>query len=172
MFRAWKRRRSRAFSPATIRVGWIVHRPAYASSSCPSGLFVTGTAFAKVVALPAALSFLTSYDSGQFDVMVRAQDYYSFVIMVFVAVGIVFELPVFILGLVRLRVLSAAKLRRNRRIGIVAMAALAVALPGVDPVTTLFEMIPLLLLFEGSIWLAVLFERRWCVFADPLTVQS
>jgi len=41
------------------------------------------------------------------------------------------------------------------------MAALAVALPGVDPVTTLFEMVPLMLLFEGSIWLAVIFERRW-----------
>ena len=41
------------------------------------------------------------------------------------------------------------------------VAAVAVALPGVDPVTTTFEMIPLMLLFEGSIWLAVLFEKRW-----------
>ena len=41
-----------------------------------------------------------------------------------------------------------------------AMAALAVALPGVDPVTTAFEMVPLVALFELSIWLAVLFERR------------
>ena len=41
------------------------------------------------------------------------------------------------------------------------MAAVAVALPGVDPVTTLFEMVPLWLLFEASIWLSVLFERRW-----------
>jgi len=40
-------------------------------------------------------------------------------------------------------------------------ATRVVALPGVDPVTTMFEMIPLMLLFEGSIWLAVVFERRW-----------
>ena len=41
------------------------------------------------------------------------------------------------------------------------MAALAVALPGVDPVTTAFEMVPLMLLFEGSIWMSVFFEKRW-----------
>jgi sec-independent protein translocase protein TatC len=63
--------------------------------------------------------------------------------------------------LVRIGVLTAAKLRRNRRIGYVAMAALAVALPGVDPVTTAFEMLPLMALLELSIWLSVLFERRW-----------
>jgi sec-independent protein translocase protein TatC len=73
----------------------------------------------------------------------------------------VFELPVFLIGLVRLGVLSSAKLRRNRRIGYVAVAALAVALPGVDPVTTGIEMLPLMLLFEGSIWASVFFERRW-----------
>jgi sec-independent protein translocase protein TatC len=133
-----------------------------------TGLFVAGVTFAKAVVLPAALAFLTNYDAQHFRILIRAQDYYSFAIMVLVAVGIVFELPVFILALVRLRVVSAAKLRRNRRIGIVAMAALAVALPGVDPVTTLLEMLPLMLLYEGSIWLAVLFERRWRPLADPL----
>jgi Sec-independent protein secretion pathway component TatC len=41
------------------------------------------------------------------------------------------------------------------------MATLAVALPGVDPVTTAFEMVPLVVLYEASIWLAVFFEKRW-----------
>ncbi len=66
--------------------------------------------------------------------------------------------------------LSARKLRRNRRLGYVIMAAIAVALPGVDPVTTTFEMIPLMVLFEGSIWMAVLFERRWR--PEPLEVSA
>lgn len=126
-----------------------------------TALFVVGVAFGKAIALPAALKFLTTYDDDQFRILIRAQDYYSFAVMVLVAVGIVFELPVFILALVRLGVLSASKLRGNRRIGIVAMTALAVALPGVDPVTTLLELAPLLALYEGSIWLAVIFERRW-----------
>jgi sec-independent protein translocase protein TatC len=126
-----------------------------------SVLFALGVAFGDRIALPAAVHFLTSYDDQLYTIQVRAQDYYSFAIMVLAAVGVVFELPIVVLTLVRLRVLTSEKLRRNRRIGIVAMCALAVALPGVDPVTTLFEMAPLVVLFEASIWLSVLFERRW-----------
>jgi sec-independent protein translocase protein TatC len=81
--------------------------------------------------------------------------------MTSIAIGFLFELPIIILGLVRLGVLSAAKLRRNRRIGIVICFAVAVALPGIDPVTTTIQAVPLLVLFELSIWLAVVMERRW-----------
>ena len=77
------------------------------------------------------------------------------------AVGIVFQVPLFILGLVRLGVLTSSKLRSNWRIGIVAMTALAVALPGVDPVTTLLEMVPLISLYLVSLALSGFFERRW-----------
>ena len=135
-----------------------------------TALFAAGIAFGKTVALPAALKFLTTYDQQHYQILIRAQDFYSFALMVLIAVGIVFELPVFMLALVRLRVVSAAKLRRNRRLGIVAMAALAVALPGVDPVTTLIEMAPLMFLYEGSIWLAVFFERRWRPLPDPVPI--
>ena len=81
--------------------------------------------------------------------------------MTMLAVGIVFELPMVLLGLVRLGILSADKLRRNRRIGIVVAVTVAVVLPGVDPVTTIIEAIPLLILFEATIWLSVFFEKRW-----------
>jgi len=124
-------------------------------------LFGVGVAFAYSVALPAALKFLTNYDSNIYDIQIRAQAYYSFALLVLVAVGVVFELPIFILALVRLGVTSSRRLRRSRRIGYVVVAALAVALPGVDPVTTAFEMVPLVALYEASIWLSVLFERRW-----------
>jgi sec-independent protein translocase protein TatC len=126
-------------------------------------LMIGGITFGYFVALPAAVHFLTNYDHHLYNVQIRAKDYYSFVITVLFAVGVVFELPIFILGLARLGVLPSSKLRRNRRIGYVIVAAVAVALPGVDPVTTLFEMAPLMLLFEASIWLAVLMERRWKV---------
>jgi len=135
-------------------------------------LFVVGVAFGDRVALPAAVHFLTSYDDQHYKILVRAQDYYSFAIMVLAAVGLVFELPVFVLALVRLRVLTAAKLRRNRRIGYAIVAAVAVALPGVDPVTTAMEMVPLFLLFESSIWLAVAFERRWAIARDYREVAA
>jgi sec-independent protein translocase protein TatC len=95
-------------------------------------LFAVGVGFGYKVALPAAVHFLATYDSHVYNIQIRASSYYSFALVSLLAVGIVFELPIFILALVRLQILTAAKLRRNRRIGYVAMAALAVALPGVD----------------------------------------
>ena len=125
-----------------------------------------GIVFGYFIALPAAVHFLTNYDSELYNTQIRAKDYYSFVLLVLAAVGVVFELPIFVLALVRIGILTTAKLRRNRRIGYVVVAAVAVALPGVDPVTTLMEMAPLMILFECSIWLSVLFEKRWRARAD------
>ena len=133
-----------------------------------SGLLVAGVAFGYFLVLPAALHFLTNYDSGQFDIMIRARDYISFAIGVMVAVGVVFELPIFVVALVRLGILPTRTLRSNRRLGYFIVAVVAVLLPGVDPVTTTLEMLPLWALFEASIWLGVLVERRWGTLRDPL----
>ena len=123
-------------------------------------LLAVGIAFGDRVALPAALHFLTGYDGSVYDVQIRAGAYISFAVLVLAACGAVFELPVVVLGLVRIGALSSAKLRRNRRRGYFVVACIGVALPGVDPVTTVIETIPLLVLFEASIWASVLYERR------------
>jgi sec-independent protein translocase protein TatC len=122
---------------------------------------VSGVAFAYKLVLPAAVHYLTTYDSGLYNIQIRASSYYSFTLLTLLAIGLVFELPVFVLALVRIGALTSTKLRNNRRTGYFAMAVLAVALPGLDWVTTAFEIVPLIMLFELSIWLSVLFERRW-----------
>lgn len=119
-----------------------------------------GLAFAYYVALPASVRFLTSYDDDLYTIDIRARDYFSFATMVMLAVTVVFQLPIVILGLVAVRILSYEKLKRNRRLGFVLMAVLAVCLPGVDPITTVIQMIPLMILFEGSIWAAYYIEKR------------
>ena len=124
-------------------------------------MVVCGIAFGYYVALPSAIHFLTTFDRAHYQIEVRAKDYYSFATLVLFAMAVVFELPLFVLALVRLRILTARKLRRGWRVGIVAITALAVALPGVDPVTTLIELGPLLALYFLSVWAATLFERRW-----------
>ena len=124
-------------------------------------LFVAGMAFSYFIAFPKALDFLTNFDSELYNTQIRASYYFSFASLMLLATALFFELPIFILGLVRLGVLDSAKLRRNRRFGIVAVVALAILLPTVDPVSLAFEAVPLLLLFEGSIWLSALMERRW-----------
>lgn len=125
-----------------------------------SGLFAVGLAFGYRVALPAALKFLTNYDARIYDIQIRARDYISFALAVLIAVGVVFELPAVIVTLARLGIVESRWLRRNRRIGYAIVAVIAVALPGIDPFTTTLEMIPLFILFELSIWLAVFAERR------------
>jgi sec-independent protein translocase protein TatC len=126
-----------------------------------TGLLAAGLAFGYFVALPAAVHFLLGYDRHYFHVQVRAEAYFSFATQMLVAIALVFELPIVVLGLVRLRVLSSAKLRRNRRIGYFIMVVIGACLPGPDLVTTVIQTAPLLVLFELSIWLSVLLERRW-----------
>jgi sec-independent protein translocase protein TatC len=130
-------------------------------------LFAGGVAFAYFVVLPAAIRFLLGFDDRFYEIQVRAREYYSFATVTIFVVGLLFELPVFILTLVRLGILTAEGLRRNRRIGIAACAVTAVLLPGVDPLTTALQAAPLLALFEGSIWAAVFFEKRWNVVPEP-----
>jgi sec-independent protein translocase protein TatC len=124
-------------------------------------LLAGGIAFAYFVVLPPALSFLTSYDDDVYNVQIRAADYFRFAMLVLVSMAVVFQLPIFVLTLVRLQILTSDTLRRTRRIGIVVVVAVAVLLPSVDPVSLFFETVPLLILYEGSIWLSVFFERRW-----------
>jgi sec-independent protein translocase protein TatC len=124
-------------------------------------LFVCGVAFMYVVVLPRALDFLTSYDDELYDIQIRASYYYTFAAMTLLAGGLAFLMPIFVLGLVRLRILTSDRLRQNRRIAFVLLLCFAILLPTVDPVSLAFEVVPLLLLFEMSIWLSVFMERRW-----------
>jgi sec-independent protein translocase protein TatC len=123
-------------------------------------LGAAGLAFGYGILLPRAVHWLTSYDTTHFRLLIRASSYYSFVTSVLLGVVCVFETPLIVLGLVNLGVLSSAGLRRNRRRGYFVVALAALALPGPDPVTTMLELLPMWALFEGSIWLAVLAERR------------
>jgi len=126
-----------------------------------STLFVLGVLFMYYVVLPRALDFLTSYDANIYNIQIRASYYYSFAALTLLAGGLAFLMPIFVLALVRLRVLTSNRLRKNRRIAYVLLLAFAILLPTVDPVSLTFEVVPLLILFEMSIWLSVLMERRW-----------
>jgi sec-independent protein translocase protein TatC len=126
-----------------------------------TALFASGVAFMYYIVLPRALEFLTNYDDQLYEIQIRASYYYNFVALLLLGGGLAFLLPIFVLALVRLRILSSARLRQNRRIAFVILLIFAALLPTVDPVSLAFELVPLMLLFELSIWVAVLMERRW-----------
>jgi len=122
-------------------------------------LFVVGVLFGYFVVLPSALRFFQNFNSGEFNVLVQASPYYHFAAVVLLAMGLVFQVPVGILAATRAGVVTPKQLRHNRRYAILACGAVAAFLPG-DAVTLLLETVPLYLLFEVSLLLASLIERR------------
>jgi sec-independent protein translocase protein TatC len=120
-----------------------------------------GVAFGYFVILTPAIHFLTNFDSHHYTILIRARDYYRFVSFVLLGVALAFEVPVFVLALVRLRILSAARLRSTWRYGVFIMTVIGVILPGVDPVSTILSVIPLVTLYVLSIGLATFLEPRW-----------
>jgi sec-independent protein translocase protein TatC len=116
-------------------------------------LFVIGVAFGYFVVLPAAVRFFQNFNSGEFNVLVQANQYYKFAATVLLAMGLVFQVPVAILGATRVGIVTPQQLRHNRRYAILACAAVAAFLPG-DAVTLILETVPLYILYEVSILLA------------------
>jgi sec-independent protein translocase protein TatC len=123
------------------------------------GLFLLGVAFGYLVVLPAAVRFFENFNSGQFNVLVQASQYYHFAAVVMLAMGLVFQVPVGVLAVTRSGILSVHQLAKNRRYAVLACGAVAAFLPG-DAVTMLLETVPLYLLFELSLLIARFAERR------------
>jgi sec-independent protein translocase protein TatC len=142
-----------AFSPRERRVA----RPMLALAPL---LFAAGLAFGYLVVLPGAVGFLQNFNASSFDALVQARSYYQFALFTLLATGALFQIPVAVIGLNRMGILSARRLRENQRYAIVAIVGLALLLPGTDPVTTLLELIPLLVLFELSVVVVTVLERR------------
>ena len=120
-------------------------------------LFVAGVVFAYFVVLPAATDFLLNFNETEFQIEIRAREYYSFFALTEISVGLLFQIPIGILAVTRLGIFTPAQIAANRRYAILVIAVLAMLLPGTDPITMLISMVPLVLLFEGSLLLARLF---------------
>lgn len=123
-------------------------------------LFIFGVVFAYFVVVPAAVKFLLNFNSDQFNIQIRAREYYSFFSLSLLSVGVLFQIPVGILAITRLGVVTPDQLAKNRRYAILVIAILAMLLPGTDPITMLISMVPLIFLFEFSLILARWFGRE------------
>jgi sec-independent protein translocase protein TatC len=116
-------------------------------------LFVAGVLFGYFVVLPAAVRFFVNFNAGQFNVLVQASQFYGFAATVLLAMGLVFQVPVLILGATRVGLVTPKQLRKNRRYALLACAIVAALLPG-DVITLVLETVPLYVLYEASILLA------------------
>ena len=117
-------------------------------------LFIAGVVFSYFVVVPAATEFLLNFNEDQFNIQVRASEYYSFFILTLIALGLMFQVPMGVVAVTRLGIVTPQQLSHNRRYVYLGLAVLAMLLPGTDPVTMLIELAPLLALFELSLLLA------------------
>jgi sec-independent protein translocase protein TatC len=129
-------------------------------------LFAAGVLFGYFVVLPAAVHFFQNFNSSQFNVLVQANQYYSFAATTLLAMGFLFQVPVGIVAVTRAGFITPRWLRKNRRYAVLACGLVAAVLPG-DAITLLLETVPLYLLFEVGVLLATVAERRSRARARP-----
>ena len=129
-------------------------------------LFIGGVVFGYYTVVPRAIEFLQNFNTDAFDVLIQAQPYYKFVIMLLGAMGLLFQIPIGIVAVTRVGIVTTSQLAHNRRYAILVIAVLAMLLPGQDPVTMSMMMAPMYVLFEASILLSWLLDRRALRAAD------
>jgi sec-independent protein translocase protein TatC len=122
-------------------------------------LFAGGLAFGYFIVLDRAVDFLLNFNDEQFNIQVRARDYYSFVAFMLVSMGLMFQVPMGILAVTRVGIVTPRQLREWRRYAYFIIVVVAALLPTVDPVSLALEVVPLVILFELSIVLAALLGR-------------
>jgi sec-independent protein translocase protein TatC len=123
-------------------------------------LFVTGVVFGYFTVVPSAIKFLQNFNTDSFDVLVQAQPYYKFVILLLAAMGLLFQIPIFLVAANKMGVVSSRMLSKNRRYAVLVIAIVAMVLPGQDPVTMTLLMLPMYVLYELSILVVWLLDRR------------
>lgn len=124
-------------------------------------LFVLGALFGYYL-LSGMIRVLIQFFPSQVDLLPTADDYISFVVFFLLACGLAFELPTFIVILVQFRILNSNIMRKQRRIAYFILFAFAeIITPVSDPIVApLTVMVPLVILYEFSIFLALRIEAR------------
>jgi sec-independent protein translocase protein TatC len=132
---------------------WIV----FFSTFC----FLAGIAFAYFVMLPLAMKFAAQFGSEAIKNEFSIEEYMSIIISVMLAAGVVFELPMISFFLSKLGILTPKFMRKYRRHAIVIILILAAFLtPGADPVSQIILAVPLVLLYEISIFISKLSSKK------------
>ena len=123
-------------------------------------LFLAGVAMAYFLILPTAIRVLFGFQSQSLQPIVTAKEYFGFAAQVVIAFGAIFELPLVLLMLVYLRVITAGFLSRNRRFAIAGNAFLSMLLAPPDLISMTLMMVPVQLLYEITVVIARVMERR------------
>ena len=124
-------------------------------------MFLGGVVFGYFVLIPPAIGFLYTFGSDIAAPMIKIGNYIGIITRLLIAIGLVFELPVVTTFLARLGIVKPEWLAGKRKVAIIAAFILAAIItPTFDPINQSLVAVPLIILYEMSIWLAKLVYRR------------
>lgn len=123
--------------------------------------FLIGIAFAYFIMLPLTMKFAAQFGSKEIANQFAIDEYMSIIISVMLAAGLIFELPMISFFLTKLGILTPNFMRKYRKHAIVIiMVAAAILTPGTDPVSQVILAVPLVLLYEISIFISKLSAKK------------
>ena len=124
-------------------------------------LFVSGVLFGYFIALPPAFQFFVSFNNKYLQAMISFSDYLSLFVTFLLGFGLSFELPIFMFFLAKLGIVNAKMLSKQRRYAILVIFIVAAILtPSPDALSQILMAIPLIFLYEVSIFVVKFAEKK------------
>lgn len=122
--------------------------------------FIGGALFGYFIVFPWGFKFFLSFASESIKALPSMKEYLSFATKLLLAFGLVFELPIVITFLARLGLVTVPFLRENRNYAVLLFFVGAAMITPPDVVTQIMMAFPLMLLYEISIWGAIMFGQK------------
>lgn len=123
-------------------------------------LFIGGAVFGYGVVFPFGFQFFASLQSQDIELLPRLKDYFSLTLRLLIAFGVTFELPVVIFILARMGLVTDKTLRKNRKWAFLLAFVVGAILTPADWISQVAMAVPLIILFEVSIWVAKFFGKK------------
>lgn len=123
--------------------------------------FLCGVVFAYYIMLPLTLKFAAGFGSASIQNNFSIDEYFSIILSIILGAGLIFELPMLSFFLSKIGILSPNLMKKYRRHAIVVIMILAAVLsPGTDPVSQVLLAVPLVFLYEISIFVSKIFYKK------------
>ncbi len=123
-------------------------------------LFIIGLLFCYFIVFPFAFKFFMGYSSDIIRALPSIKEYLSFTLKLLLAFGVIFELPIFVLFLAKMGIVNEKMLRSQRKFAILGIFVVAAILTPPDVVSQILMAVPLLVLYEISIYVAKVFGKK------------
>ena len=123
-------------------------------------MFILGAVMAYYITLPLGMHFFSKFQFESTEFMITASSYLSIATQMILFTGAVFELPIAIMMLARLGIITPNFLRSKRRHAIMAIFLICMAVTPPDPGSMILVAMPMIVLYELSVWIAILVARK------------